>query len=65
MIKFHKDATVQQICRDVFNQLQKYSNRDQLAITYQYYTHKFNQVAVLPLMEAWQKRGEHIRTPAF
>jgi hypothetical protein len=65
MIKFHKDATVQGLCRDIFNQLQNYSNRDQLAITYQYYVNKFTQVAVFPLMEAWQKRGEHVRIPAF
>lgn len=65
VIKFHKDLAVQAICKDIFNQLKDYSNRDQLAITYQYYIHKFTQLAIFPLMEAWQKRGIHVRVPAF
>jgi hypothetical protein len=65
VIKFHKDAGLQTICKDIFQQLQTVSNRDQLAVTLQYHIHKFNQVALFPLMEAWQKRGEHVRIPAF
>jgi hypothetical protein len=61
LFRFHKNLTVQQLGEEIYTQLYKLSNRDQLAVTYIYYKNKYNEYAAENLMDAFQKNGTHIR----
>jgi len=65
VIRFHKSAIVQQVSEAIVSQLERISPRDQLAVTLQYYLFKLTQIGIFPLMNAWEKRGVHVRVPAF
>ncbi len=65
VIRFHRMAAVQQVSEAIYKQLRSVSPRDQLAVTLQYYLHKMTQLGVYPLQLAWEKRGVHVRVPAF
>jgi hypothetical protein len=61
LFRFHKNLTVQQLGEEIYTQLHKISNRDQLAVTYIYYKNKYKEYAAENLMEAFEKSGTHIR----
>jgi hypothetical protein len=65
VIRFHKSFLVQQLSEAIYDQLRSVSPRDQLAVTLQYYLHRFTHYGVYPLQLAWEKRGVHVRVPAF
>ena len=61
VIKFHKNMAVQRMSEEIYKQISTVSNRDQLAVTYIYYMHKFKGFNIQNLLTAFQKSGEHIR----
>jgi hypothetical protein len=61
VIKFHKDDVVQKMGEEIYKQISSLSNRDQLAVTFMYFKHKFTKFSTLKLLQAFQKNGNHIR----
>jgi hypothetical protein len=63
MIKFHKQKVCQEISEAIWSSLQVDTHRDQLVVTPTYYTKGFKAFATLPLQQAFDRSGTHIRNP--
>lgn len=63
--KLHMEPIVQTLGEAILDTLKKASNRDQLAVTYIYYTHDFHKYTSKELQTYFMKTGTHIRIPAY
>jgi hypothetical protein len=63
MIRFHKQKACTEVSEEVWKSLQIDTYRDQLIVTPVYYNKGFKAYAALPLQQAFDRSGTHVRNP--
>jgi hypothetical protein len=61
LLRFHKHQIVQELGEAIFKHLSTMSIRDQLAVTFIYYSMNFRNFFVQDLFQAFEKNGTHIQ----
>ncbi len=64
IVRFHKRKECQEISDAIWSALQVDTHRDQLVVTPVYYSKQFTGFATLPLQQAFDRAGVHVRIPA-
>ena len=64
VVRFHKEAVVQDVSEKVFEYLKTVTYRDQLIVPLVYHKENFQEVQKYQLLRAFNKTGEHIRVAA-
>jgi hypothetical protein len=64
IVRFHKEAIVQDVSEKVYEYLKTVTYRDQLVVPLVYHKENFQEVQRYQLLRAFNKTGEHVRMPA-
>jgi hypothetical protein len=63
MIRFHKQKACQEVSDAIWSALKLDTHRDQLIVTPIYFTSGFTAYSTVPLQQAFDRSGTHVRNP--